>query len=727
MATIEQNKKAAKTKLHISEGKPYPLGATWDGLGTNFALFSEHATKVELCLFDSCAAKPESHRIELTERNAFVWHGYIRDIKPGQIYGYRVHGPYDPENGHRFNPNKLVTDPYAKAIVRGVTWDDSLFGYKIASAKSDLSFDERDSAPFAPLCAVVDPSFVWGSDTRPDVPWNKTVIYEAHVKGLTMQHPDVPENLRGTYAAVASDAIIHHLTKLGVTAIELMPVHHRVTNRVLKDRDLSDYWGYNTLSYFAPDFRFSSSESPLDHIQEFKVMVRRLHAAGIEVILDVVYNHTVEGSHLGPTLCFRGIDNKSYYRTMPEKERFYMDYTGCGNTLNMTHPRVLQLIMDSLRYWVEEMHVDGFRFDLASALARELYDVDHLSSFFDVIQQDPVISQVKLIAEPWDVGEGGYQVGNFPVLWTEWNGKYRDTIRRFVKGDSGVLGEMATRLTGSSDLYERTGRRPHASINFVTAHDGFTLSDLVSYNLKHNLDNGEENQDGDNNNNSWNCGVEGPSADPQTVALRYQQKRNFMALLMLSIGVPMISGGDELGRTQFGNNNAYCQDNEISWYPWDLADEDQKFLEFVRKVTSIRKRQPVIHRKDFFRGKKLDEPGYLNEIYWLRPDGKYMQESDWSNSEARTFGLLIEGSGLQETDPHTAQKVAGNTLLLICNASHEDVSYKLPKHKEHEYWELAIETSERASPSCWKADQTFVAIARSVALFVSSEVALPIS
>ncbi|HEY9790330.1 MAG TPA: glycogen debranching protein GlgX [Candidatus Obscuribacterales bacterium] len=718
MAITEQSQ-STWTTLRISEGKPYPLGATWDGLGTNFALFSEHGTKVELCLFDSAQATQESHRIELPQRTAFVWHAYIRDIKPGQVYGYRVHGPYDPANGLRFNPSKLLTDPYAKAIVRGVTWHDSLFGYKIADKQSDLSKDERDSAPYAPLCAVVDPSFVWGNDTRPDVPWNKTVIYEAHVKGLTKLHPDIPPHLRGTYSAVASDPIIRHLTKLGVTAIELMPVHHRVTNRVLEDKNLSDYWGYNTLSYFAPDHRFASTKNPLDHTQEFKMMVRALHAAGIEVILDVVYNHTVEGSHLGPTLCFRGIDNTSYYRTVPEKERYYMDYTGCGNTLNMTHPRVLQLIMDSLRYWVEEMHVDGFRFDLASALARELFDVDHLSAFFDVIQQDPVISQVKLIAEPWDVGEGGYQVGNFPVLWTEWNGKYRDTIRRFVKGDSGVLGEMATRLTGSSDLYERTGRRPHASINFVTSHDGFTLSDLVSYNEKHNLDNGEENQDGDNHNNSWNCGVEGIPADAKVTKLRYQQKRNFMALLMLSIGVPMISGGDELGRTQMGNNNAYAQDNEISWYNWDLSPDDEKFLEFVQRVAAIRKRQPVIHRKDFFRGTKLGDGTYLNEVYWLRPDGKFMQESDWADSEAKSFGLLIEGSGLEEEDTHTGLRLKGSTLLLICNASHVDVVYKLPKHKDHEHWELAIETVEGNSASCWKASQQFTAWARSVALFVS--------
>ena len=548
---------------------------------------------------------------------------------------------------HRFNANKVLVDPYARCVVRSVKWDDNLFGYKIGDEDEDLSFDERDSAANAPLCAVVDPSFMWGEDKPPNIPWNKTIIYEAHVRGFTKLNPHIPEELRGTYAGIAHGAVIRHLKDLGVTAIELMPVHHRVNNRSFIERGLSDYWGYNTLSFFAPDNRFASMKGPTDHIQEFKMMVRSLHAAGIEVILDVVYNHTVEGSHFGPTLCFRGVDNVSYYRTVAENQRYYMDYTGCGNTLNMVHPRVIQLIMDSLRYWVQEMHVDGFRFDLASALARELYDVDSLGSFFDVIQQDPVISQVKLIAEPWDLGEGGYQVGNFPVLWTEWNGKYRDAIRQFVKGDGWHLGQFATRFTGSADLYEQGGRRPHASINFVTCHDGFTLTDLVSYNNKHNQANGENNQDGESHNNSWNCSVEGPTEDPEVVKLRYQQKRNFIAILLLSIGVPMISGGDELGRTQRGNNNAYCQDTEISWYQWNLNEDDKKFLAFVKKCIDIRKNQKVIQRKAFFKGEEAEEQGAPTDIVWLSPEGKMMEEADWTNPEGphgRSFAESV-GSG----------------------------------------------------------------------------------
>lgn len=716
------NHSSGYATLKTSEGKPYPLGATWDGLGVNFAIFSEHATKVELCLFDSADATVETHRINLPERDAFVWHGYIKDLRPGQVYGYRIYGPYEPENGLRFNPNKLLADPYAKAIVRHGTWNDALFGYEIGHEDEDLSFDKRDSAPYAPLCAVIDPSFVWGEDRHPDIPWNKTIIYEAHVKGLTALHPEVPPELRGTYAGVATEPVIKHLTSLGVTALELMPVHYRINHGILTEKGLSDYWGYNTLGYFAPDTRFSSVHgSATDQVQEFKMMVRALHAAGIEVILDVVYNHTVEGNHLGPTLSFRGIDNLSYYRGVVDTPRYYMDYTGCGNTLNMRHPRVLQLLMDSLRYWVQEMHVDGFRFDLASALARELFDVDHLSSFFDVIQQDPVISRVKLIAEPWDVGAGGYQVGNFPPLWTEWNGKYRDTVRRFVKGDDGVLGEMATRMTGSSDLYEKNGRRPHASINFVTAHDGFTLHDLVSFNEKHNEANGEENKDGDNHNNSWNCGAEGETDDSEINALRYQQKRNFMAILLLSIGVPMISGGDELGRTQKGNNNAYCQDNELSWYPWNLSEEDQKFLEFVRKVAQIRKRQLVIHRKDFFRGPRNAKGSFRNEVLWLRPDGKLMQDKNWKDWHAKSIAMLLEGSGLEDLDPVTGQPLSGHTLLLICNASHVDVPFVLPKHKNHKLWDMVLDTSETVEMRTWESGEEFLAQPRTVTLFVCKE------
>ena len=703
--------------MQIAAGKPYPLGATWDGLGVNFALFSEHCTKVELCLFDSQEATKESQRIVLPEQNGYVWHGYLKDVRPGQIYGYRVYGPYEPAKGHRFNPNKVLVDPYGRCIVRGVKWDDNLFGYKIGDKKLDLSFDDRDSAATAPLCAVVDPSFIWGEDRKPEIPWNKTIIYEAHVKGFTQLNPLVPEELRGTYAAIASEPIISHLSDLGVTAIELMPVHHRVNNRSFIERGLTDYWGYNTLSFFAPDNRFASMKGgPTDHIQEFKMMVRALHAAGIEVILDVVYNHTVEGSHMGPTLSFRGVDNKSYYRTVANDNRYYMDYTGCGNTLNMVHPRVIQLIMDSLRYWVQEMHVDGFRFDLASALARELFDVNSLSAFFDVIQQDPVISQVKLIAEPWDVGPGGYQVGNFPVLWTEWNGKYRDLIRSFVKGDAGQLGQFASRLTGSSDLYEHSGRKPHASINFVTCHDGFTLTDLVSYNSKRNEANGEENRDGENHNNSWNCGVEGPSKDPTINALRYQQKRNLIALLFFSIGVPMLSGGDELGRTQKGNNNAYCQDNEISWYQWDLNEDDKKFLEFVQKVIAVRKGQMVIQRKEFFKGEVLEDGALPNDIIWLSREGRLMEDADWIDSENRVVGVMLEGSSMHEIDIVKGKGTTAKTLLLLCNTAHMGVPFFLPEHALGDSWKVLIDTSEKITELVWKMETEVPLKGRSVVL-----------
>ncbi len=699
--------------MQISEGKPYPLGATWDGLGVNFALFSENATKVELCLFDSAESTQETHRITLPEYNAHVWHGFVRDIRPGQLYGYRVYGPYEPDKGMRFNPNKVLSDPYAKSIPRSVKWDDSLFGYTIGHKDLDLSMDTRDSAAFAPLCAVIDPSFIWGEDKLPQTPWNKTIIYEAHVKGLTMLNPAVPEELRGTYAGVASAPVIEHLTNLGITAIELMPVHHRVNNRSFIDRGLTDYWGYNTLSFFAPDTRFSSMKGPNENVQEFKMMVRALHAAGIEVILDVVYNHTVEGSHMGPTLSFRGVDNFSYYRTVEKDPRYYMDYTGCGNTLNMVHPRVIQLIMDSLRYWIQEMHVDGFRFDLASALARELYDVNNLSAFFDVIQQDPIISQTKLIAEPWDLGAGGYQVGNFPVLWTEWNGKYRDTMRQFIKGDFGQMGQVASRMTGSSDLYEHSGRKPHASINFVTCHDGFPLQDLVSYNEKHNEANGEQSRDGESHNISWNSGAEGETDDGKIIKLRYQQKRNFMALLFLSLGVPMLSGGDELGRTQKGNNNAYCQDNEISWYKWDLNEADKDFLQFIQKLIAIRKEQLVIHRKTFFKGSGAD--GSIKDIFWLNVDGKTMEEKDWTDASKRVLGVLLEGGALVETDT-LGRTVNGNTVLLLCNSHHEDVPFVLPSHDEGDFWRLVLDTSESIKKTTFPMAKRFTLKARSVVL-----------
>jgi isoamylase len=698
--------------LKILPGKPYPLGATWDGLGCNFAIFSEHATKVELCLFDSVDAKKEAQRIELPERNGYVWHGFLKDIRPGQFYGYRVYGPYEPEKGHRFNPNKILLDPYAKCVIRHVAWNDSLFGYVVGDEKEDLSFDKRDSAPYAPLGAVVDQSFSWGDDRRPNTPWNKTIIYETHVKGFTKLHPKLPENMRGTYLALASEPILEHLASLNVTAIELLPVHHRANNRRLMELGLSDYWGYNTLSFFAPDNRFSNAPGVLDHLQEFKIMVRALHAAGIEVILDVVYNHTVEGGQLGPTLSFRGIDNLSYYRTDAEEPRLYVDYTGCGNTLNMTHPRVIQLLMDSLRYWVEEMHVDGFRFDLASALARELYDVDKLSGFFDVIQQDPIISQVKLIAEPWDLGQGGYQVGNFPVLWTEWNGKYRDAARRFVKGDSGQLGEMGSRLTGSSDLYEHSGRRPFASINFITCHDGFTLHDLVSYNEKHNKANGEDNRDGESHNDSWNCGAEGPTDDPVIKELRYRQKRNFIAFLFFSVGVPMLSGGDEIGRTQQGNNNAYCQDNELSWNHWDLSKEDSDFLEYVRKIIKIRKGQLAIHRKDFFKGTSDTK---VRDIVWVGINGLPMQQADWLDPSHKVLGVLLEKDGIQEVDVRSGEQTFAHTLLMLCNSSHIDMPFAFPK-KTKGTWKVLVDTAEPTFDVIAKG-RSYYLKARSFALF----------
>lgn len=655
-----------------------------DGLGVNFALFSEHATKVELCLFDSIDDSIEKLRIPLTEYNAFVWHGYVKDVKPGQIYGYRVYGPYEPEKGHRFKHNKMLVDPYARCIVRSTKWDDNLFGYTIGNEKEDLSFDERDSAGNAPLAAVIDQSFVWGDDKPLRTPWHKTIIYEAHVKGMTKLNHLVPEELRGTYSGISHDAVLSHLTSMGVTAIELMPVHHRVNSRQFLERGLNDYWGYNTLSFFAPDSRFGSEQGTIEHVQEFKRMVRALHAAGIEVILDVVYNHTIEGNHMGPTLSFRGIDNCAYYRTVEGNQRYYMDYTGCGNTLNMMHPRVIQLLMDSLRYWTTEMHVDGFRFDLASALARELFEVNSLSAFFDVIHQDPVISQVKLIAEPWDLGEGGYQVGNFPVLWTEWNGKYRDTMRRFIKGDSGELGQFATRFTGSSDMYERTSRKPFASINFVTCHDGFTLHDLVSYNDKHNEANGENNKDGESNNASWNCGAEGPSEDPKILDFRFKQKRNFMASLLLSIGVPMISGGDELSRTQGGNNNAYCQDNEISWYKWNLDEREKQFLEYVKKVSAIRKKHLTVQRKDF----KCEGA----EIIWYAPTGKEMTEAQWK-TEQNCLGVMLKGEGLSEEPGinHTPENKS-ETLLFVVNASAQTSSFHLPFYNGMAEWTVLLDS-----------------------------------
>ena len=671
-------------------GRPYPLGATWDGQGVNFALFSENATGVDLCLFDHERQDQETHRIRIEELTDQVWHVYLPEIRPGQLYGYRVHGPYDPQEGHRFNPSKLLIDPYAKALTGVVKWSEAMFGYRLGDSEQDLSLDGRNNAGNVPKCIVVDQAFTWGGDRQLDIPWEQTVIYEVHVKGLTMQHPDVPEALRGTYAGLASPAVINYLQALGVTAVELLPVHHFVNDNFLQERGLTNYWGYNSIGFFAPDIRYSAYKDLGRKVYEFKTMVKTLHSAGIEVILDVVYNHTGEGNHLGPTLSFRGIDNASYYRLVPDNPRYYMDYTGCGNTLNVRHPRTLQLIMDSLRYWVCEMHVDGFRFDLASALARELHDVDRLSAFFDIIHQDPVLSQVKLIAEPWDLGEGGYQVGNFPPGWAEWNGIYRDDIRRYWKGDGGVLGEMAYRLSGSSDLYGVSGRQPYASINFVTAHDGFTLHDLVSYNHKHNEANGEENRDGSDENLSWNCGVEGPTDDPVIQELRERQKRNFLATLLLSQGIPMLCGGDEIGRTQGGNNNAYCQDNPISWFDWNLTKPQLQLYEFTRLLIYLKKAHPVFRRRRFFQGRKI-RGSEVKDIAWFGSHGKEMTDEEWDMG-FRTLGIRLAGDAIGEKDAR-GQAILDETFLLLLNAHHEEIPFILPAHKKGVRWELVFDTA----------------------------------
>ena len=678
--------------MRVWPGQPYPLGATWTGLGVNFAIFSAHAKRVELCLFDSPDASAPSACVPLPEHTDMVWHGYLPDVRPGQLYGYRVHGPYDPRAGHRFNPHKVVMDPYAKSVGRPVRWDDAMFGYRIGDEGGDLTIDTRDNAPFAPLAAVIDPSFTWGDDRAPRTPWHKTVIYEMHVKGFTKLHPRIPEPLRGTYEALTTEAALDHLVKLGVTAVELMPVHHHSFDRHLEERGLSNYWGYNTLSFFAPNIRYSASGLPAESVREFKRMVKALHSAGLEVILDVVYNHTAEGNHLGPTLSLRGVDNVSYYRLLPDDHRYYLDFTGCGNTLNMQSPQVLQLIMDSLRYWVLEMHVDGFRFDLAATLARELYEVDRLGAFFDIIHQDPVLSQVKLIAEPWDLGAGGYQVGNFPVLWTEWNGKYRDAMRAFWKGEDRGVAEVATRIAGSNDLYEHGGRRPYASINFITAHDGFTLHDLVSYNQKHNDANGEGNQDGENHNLSWNCGVEGPTTDPAIVGLRQQQMRNLMASLLLSVGVPMISGGDEMGRTQLGNNNAYCHDSELSWTPWNLSPDQRDFLEFTRRMVRFRLEQPVLTRRKYFQGRPI-RGADVKDIYWLDPSGREMTDEAWNAPFVRSLGVLMVGNALDEVDERGRQ-VTGDTLLILLNAHYDSVPFALPLVGDEKSWVRVVDTLE---------------------------------
>ncbi|MEO7002134.1 MAG: glycogen debranching protein GlgX [Ktedonobacterales bacterium] len=656
-------------------GKPYPLGAHWDGQGVNFALYSEEAAGVELCLFDSREPAMPRESIMLHEVTGFVWHGYIPRLRPGQFYGYRVHGPFEPEKGLRFNPAKLLVDPYAQALAGKVNWEAPVFAYQMGGKDADLTLDTRDDAWGIPKGVVIDTRFDWQGDERPNTPWSQSIIYETHVKGLTMRHPGVPEQLRGTYAGLATPPIIAHLKRLGITAVELQPIHAFLDDKFLVDRGLSNYWGYSTLNFFAPDARYSSVGGGAQ-VNEFKQMVRALHSADIEVILDVVYNHTAEGSELGPTLSFRGIDNTTYYRLVPDSRRYYMDFTGTGNTPNSRHPQVLKLIMDSLRYWALEMHVDGFRFDLASALARELHEVDRLSAFFDVIHQDPTISTLKLIAEPWDVGDGGYQVGNFPVLWAEWNGKYRDCVRRYWRSDDSQLGELASRLTGSSDLYEDNGRRPHASVNFITAHDGFTLLDLVSYNEKHNQANGEDNNDGANDNYSWNCGAEGPTDDPEILALRERQERNFIATLLLSQGAPMICGGDEIGRTQRGNNNAYCQDNAISWYDWNLDARRQSLLAFTCKMSALRLAHPSLRRRKFFQGRRIRGTD-VKDITWLRADGEEMTDEEWATGWVRTVGMRLAGGPIGEVYSD-GQPVTDETLLALFNAHWEATPFILP-------------------------------------------------
>jgi isoamylase len=707
----------------ILPGRPLPLGATWDGAGTNFALFSERATKVELCLFRSPTDRKEFARVELPDWTDQIWHGYLPFIGPGQLYGFRVHGEYAPARGSRFNPNKVLLDPYAKLVGRLPGWSDELHGYRVGDAGGDLSFDPRDNAAIAPLAMVADSGFAWGDDRPPDVPWHRSIIYEAHVRGLTMQHPEIPHEWRGTYRAICSDPIISHLKGLGVTAIELMPVHCHFTERHLHERGLTNYWGYNTLSFFAPDPRYGGLVNPLGLLREFKSMVRVLHREGIEVILDVVYNHTAEGNEFGPTLSLRGIDNETYYRLQPGDPRRYEDFTGCGNTLNMRHPRTIQLVMDSLRYWVQEMHVDGFRFDLASALARELLAVDRLSAFFDILAQDPVLSRVKLIAEPWDVGDGGYQVGNFPVGWVEWNGRYRDSVRRGLRGEPGLKAELATRLAGSSDLYGPSGRRPYSSVNFVTCHDGFTLSDLVSYDRKHNELNGEHNRDGLDENLSWNCGAEGPSDEPAILELRDRQRKNFVLAMFLAQGVPMWSHGDEFGRTQQGNNNAYCQDNPLAWMEWRLSERDRKFLEFCRRVVAFRRAQPTLQRRDFLRG-PLAETGNIKDVYWVSPKGVELKDGEWSDDSCPAFGMVLWGQGAALRDDQ-GRPVHGDTVLAILNPGPRKVDFRLPApREENASWWLVFDTGGLGEQAEWSA-VPFPLAPHSIAVFTYQSWNLP--
>ncbi len=671
--------------MEVWPGTPYPLGATYDGTGTNFALFSELATRVELCLFDDAGVET---RVDLAEVDGFIWHGFLPDVSPGQRYGYRVHGPYDPARGWRCNPAKLLLDPYAKAVEGPVDWDESLFGYPFGRP---WERNGTDSAAHQTRCVVVNPYFDWRGDRHLDIPYHESVIYEAHVRGLTLTHPELPPQLRGTYAGLAHPAVVEHLQRLGVTAVELMPVHEFIDDHHLVQRGLSNYWGYNTIGYFAPHHRYAARGTRGQQVTEFKAMVRTLHEAGIEVILDVVYNHTAEGNHLGPTLSFRGIDNPAYYR-LAQDPAHYTDYTGTGNTLNVRHPHALQLIMDSLRYWAVEMHVDGFRFDLAAALAREFHDVDRLAAFFDLVQQDPVVSQRKLIAEPWDIGAGGYQIGNFPPLWTEWNGRYRDTVRDFWRGTPGTIGEFASRLTGSSDLYASSGRRPYASINFVAAHDGFTLHDLVSYDAKHNEANGEGNTDGTDDNRSWNCGAEGATDDPAIEALRERQKRNLVATLFLSQGVPMLLAGDELGRTQLGNNNAYCQDNAISWVDWERAAGFTELAEFTARLARLRREHPVFRRRRFFEGRPVRGTN-LEDIAWLTPDGEPMTDREWTAGHAHALTVFLNGEGIPERD-RRGRPVRDDSFLLMANPSADRRPFTVPGPAYGTSWTDCLDSSD---------------------------------
>jgi isoamylase len=674
--------------MEVWPGTPYPLGATWDGAGTNFALFSEVAEQVELCLFDAGDAdEDEETRIAVTEVDALVWHCYLPGVEPGQRYGYRVHGPYQPEHGHRCNPSKLLLDPYGKAVEGQVTWHQAVYSYQHGNP-SVLNTD--DSAPYMPRNVVINPYFDWGDDRPPRTPYHETLIYEAHVRGLTMRHPEVAPEQRGSYAALTHPAVIDHLTRLGVTAVELMPVHQCVPEPALVRRGLTNYWGYNTIAFLAPDNRHSSSGTPYGHVAEFKAAVKALHAAGIEVILDVVYNHTAEGGALGPTLSFRGIDNAAYYQLAADNPESYLDYTGCGNSLNVRNPHPLQLIMDSLRYWILDMHVDGFRFDLAAALARELHDVDRLSAFFDLVQQDPVVSQVKLIAEPWDVGQGGYQVGHFPPLWTEWNGQYRDTVRDFWRGRAATLPEFASRLTGSSDLYETSARRPVASVNFITCHDGFTLRDMVSYDRKHNEANGDYNRDGSDDNRSWNCGAEGPADDPAVNELRARQVRNFLVTLFCSQGVPMLLAGDEMSRTQRGNNNAYCQDNDLSWIDWEAASKQQDLIDFTCTLSELRRAHPVFRRRRFFSGQAAADG--LQDIVWLTPAGRQMTDNDWQTGYARSLTVFLNGDAITEPGPR-GETVRDDSFLLLFNANREPVTFTVPDVRFGPGWEVVVSTA----------------------------------